>query len=327
MRSGVSAMSEVAVIGAGAWGTALAVQAARAGRSVLLWARDPGRAAAMQAERTTPRLPGLVLPAGITVVSELPCASVSLLVVPVQHMRKVVSMLPGVGVMAVCAKGVEAGTHALPLEILSAVRPGRAACVLSGPNFAHEVAAGLPAAAVVAGTDEAVRAAVIAALASPSFRLYGNDDPIGAQVGGAAKNVVAIAAGVVVGAGLGENARAALVTRGLAEMARLAVALGGRGETVAGLSGLGDLLLTCTGTSSRNFSLGLELGRGRALAEILAGRSAVTEGVATAPALVARAAGAGVVMPIAAAVAAVMQGEMDVRGAVAALLARPLRDE
>jgi glycerol-3-phosphate dehydrogenase (NAD(P)+) len=197
--------------------------------------------------------------------------------------------------------------------------------VLTGPTFAHELAAGLPAAAVVAGP--AARADIIAGLATPAFRLYGNEDAIGAQVGGAAKNVVAIAAGVVVGAGLGENARAALVTRGLAEIARLAVALGGQAATVAGLSGLGDLLLTCTGTASRNFSLGLELGRGRALADILAGRGAVTEGVRTAPALVARAARAGVAMPIAAAVAAVMEGRIDIETAARELLARPLKEE
>ena len=163
--------------------------------------------------------------------------------------------------------------------------------MLTGPNFAHEIAAGLPAAAVVAAADAGLREAVAAALGTPSFRLYGNDDPIGAQVGGAAKNVIAIAAGAVIGAGLGENARAALITRGLAELARLAVALGGRAETVMGLSGLGDLLLTCTGPASRNYSLGLALGRGEKLADVLAARSAVTEGVATAPALVARAGG------------------------------------
>lgn len=320
-------MNEVAVIGAGAWGTALAVQAARAGRRVALWARDPARAAEMAATRRSPRLPGVVLAPAITVVSQLPEAPVTLLAVPLQHMRAVAAGLPGAGIVAVCAKGVEGATLALPLEVLAQALPGRPGCMLTGPNFAHEVAAGLPAAAVVAGPDEALRAAVVAALATPAFRLYGNDDAVGAQVGGAAKNVVAIAAGVVVGAGLGENARAALVTRGLAEMARLAAALGGRAETVAGLSGLGDLLLTCTGTASRNFSLGLQLGQGRGLDEILAGRSAVTEGVATAPALVARAAQAGVALPIAAAVAAVMQGGLDVPGAVAALLARPLRDE
>lgn len=319
-------MNEIAVIGAGAWGTALAMQAAAAGREVLLWARDPGRAAAMQRERAAPRLPGIRLADSIRVVSDLPAAGVTLLVVPLQHMRDVASRLPGDGPIAVCAKGVEIGSHFLPLEVLAQVQPGRAACVLSGPNFAHEVAAGLPAASVVAGREE-VRAAVIAALGGGSFRLYGNDDPIGAQIGGAAKNVVAIAAGVVVGAGLGENARAALVTRGLAEIARLAVALGGKAETVSGLSGLGDLLLTCTGTSSRNFSLGRELGQGRTLADILASRSSVTEGVHTAPALVARAHLAGVAMPIAEAVAAVMEGVLSVRGAIEALMRRPLRDE
>lgn len=312
-------MSEVAVIGAGAWGTALAIQAARAGNRVILWARDPERA------RAAPRLPGIALPQAVTLTGDLPDAPLTLLAVPVQYMRAIAARLPGRGLVAVCAKGVEEATLALPLEILAETRPGRPACVLTGPNFAHEVAQGLPAAAVVAGPP--ARAQAIAALATPGFRLYGNDDAIGAQVGGAAKNVVAIAAGMVVGAGLGENARAALVTRGLAEIARLAAALGGRAETVSGLSGLGDLLLTCTGASSRNFSLGVELGRGRPLDAILAGRSAVTEGVRTAPALVARAARAGVAMPVAEAVAAVVQGRLDVAEAAAALLARPLRDE
>ena len=319
-------MSEIAVIGAGAWGMALAVQAARAGREVVLWARDPGRAGEIGTSRMNPRLPGVVLPASIRVTAALPEAAITLMAVPLQHMRGIVAGLPGTGPVVVCAKGVEQGSLLLPLEVLATERRDREGAGRTGPNFAHEVAAGLPAAAVVAGR-EAVRAAVMAAIGTPGFRLYGNDDAIGSQVGGAAKNVVAIAAGVVVGAGLGENARAALVTRGLAEMARLAVALGGRAETVAGLSGLGDLLLTCTGTSSRNFSLGLEVGQGRGLDAVLAERSAVTEGVATAPALAARAAAAGVGMPSVEAVAAVMQGNMDVRRAIAALLMRPLRDE
>ena len=320
-------MNDVAVIGAGAWGTALAIQAAIAGRSVVMWARDPTRAAAMQVSRVNPRLPGALLPPGVRVVSTLPDAVIALVVVPLQHMRSAIAGLPGGGTVVVCAKGVEAGRLRLPLEVAAEVLPGRPLAFLSGPNFAHEVAAGLPAAAVVAARDEAVRAEVIAAIGGATFRLYGNDDPIGAQVGGAAKNVIAIAAGVVVGAGLGENARAALVTRGLAEMARLAVALGGRAETVAGLSGLGDLLLTCTGGASRNFSLGLELGNGHGLAEVLAARTSVTEGVVTAPALVARAAEVAVAMPICAAVAAVMHGRMDVRGAISALMGRKLRDE
>ena len=317
-------MNSVAVIGAGAWGTALAIQAARAGRSVTLWARDPAR---ILSNRENPRLPGHILPDAIRVTGEFPNGELVLLAVPLQHFRKIAARLPVGGPVVVCAKGVEAGSLKLPLEILDQVLPGRPAAVLTGPNFAHEIAAGLPAAAVVAATDPALRVAVVAALATPGFRLYGNDDPVGAQVGGAAKNVVAIAAGAVIGAGFGENARAALVTRGLAELMRLAVALGGRAETVAGLSGLGDLLLTCAGASSRNYSLGIELGRGRALEEILAGRSGVTEGVATAPALVARAGRAGASVPICEAVAAVLTGRITVRQAMDALQARPLRDE
>jgi glycerol-3-phosphate dehydrogenase (NAD(P)+) len=229
--------------------------------------------------------------------------------------------------LVVVAKGVERGSLKLPLELAAEVRPGLAAAVLSGPNFAHEVAAGLPAAAVVAGLDAGLRAGAATLLGSPGFRLYGSDDPVGVQVGGAAKNVIAIAAGAVIGAGLGENARAALVTRGLAEISRLAVALGGRVETAAGLSGLGDLLLTAAGPGSRNTSLGLELGRGRALASVLAGRIGVTEGVATAPALVARATASGVELPICEAVADLLGGRVTVAEAMARLLARPRRDE
>ena len=199
--------------------------------------------------------------------------------------------------------------------------------MLTGPNFAHEIAAGLPAATVAAAAEAAVREAVAAALGTPAFRIYGNDDPMGAQVGGAAKNVVAIAAGAVTGAGLGENARAALVTRGLAELARLAVALGGRADTVAGLSGLGDLLLTCTGASSRNYSLGFALGRGEPLDHILGRRDAVTEGVATAPALVARAAEVGAELPVCAAVAGIVTGRLTLAQAIDLLLSRPRKDE
>lgn len=312
------------VVGAGAWGTALALQAARAGRQVTLWARDPGP---ILATRHSPRLSCHRLPDSITVTGRLDVAGFDavLLALPVQHLAAVAAGLPGRAPMVVCAKGLEAGTHRLPLEILADLHPGRPATVLTGPNFAHEVAAGLPAAAVLAGTDGALRTALAEMIASPEFRIYGNDDPLGAQLGGAAKNVIAIAAGAVIGAGLGENARAALVTRGLAELGRLVVALGGRAETVAGLSGLGDLLLTCTGPASRNFSLGLALGRGLTLPEILAGRSTATEGIATAPALVARAAGTD--LPVCSAVAALLDGRLRLNQAIAALLARPRRDE
>ena len=328
-------MSSVAVIGAGAWGTALAIQAARAGNAVTLWARDPALAEAIVASRENLRLPGIRLPEPILVTSAMPdAADAVLLAVPTQHLRGVLGRLPiGLAPLVVCAKGVEQTTLRLPLEIAADVRPGAPSAILTGPNFAHEIAAGLPAAAVVAASDAGVRGSIAALLGTPSFRLYGNDDPIGAQVGGAAKNVIAIAAGAVTGAGLGENARAALITRGLAELSRLAVALGGRAETVMGLSGLGDLLLTCTGPASRNYSLGLALGRGERLADVLAARSAVTEGVATAPALVARAAapgstpGASVDLPICAAVASLLAGRTTLAEAIAAILARPRRDE
>ncbi len=311
--------ANVAVIGAGAWGCALALQAYRAGRKVTLWARDPARAGE--------RLPTAKLPPEIAVTGTLPASDLVLLAVPLQHLRGIAAALPPGGPLVCCAKGIETGTLALPLDILAEVQPGRPAAVLTGPSFAAEVAAGLPTAVVLAAETEMLRGEAIAALATPPFRLYGNDDPVGAQIGGAAKNVIAIAAGAVIGAGLGENARAALITRGLAELARLAAALGGRAETVGGLSGMGDLLLTCTSERSRNYSFGLALGRGARPADILAARSGVTEGVATAPALVARALKLGVAVPVCAAVAAVLAGRITLAQAIAALLARRLRDE
>jgi len=323
----------IAVIGAGAWGTALAIQADRAGQSVMLWARDAARAALMAQSRANERLlPGVPLPRGITVTANatqaLQDAALILLVVPAQALRPVMQSLPTLSApVLICAKGVEAGSLMLPLEVLAEIHPGISAGVLSGPNFAHEIARGLPAAAVVASADSGLRALGVTRLGSPGFRLYGGDDPVGAEIGGAAKNVIAISAGAVMGAGLGENARAALITRGLAEISRLAVALGGRADTVAGLSGLGDLLLTATGPGSRNTSLGMALGRGENLTDILGARQGVTEGVATAPALVARAARLGVEIPICAAVAELVSGRLTVREAVAQLLSRPSRAE
>ena len=312
-------MDSIAVIGAGAWGLALAMQAVRAGRRVTLWARQPAQVGA--------RLPGIVLPPEITVTGTLPGAELVLLAVPLQHLRAVAAALPPGGPLICCAKGIEQTSLALPLDILAGVQPGRPAAVLTGPSFAAEVAAGLPTAVVLAADGAQLRRDAVAALATPAFRLYGNDDPIGAQVGGAAKNVIAIAAGAVIGAGLGENARAALITRGLAELGRLAVALGGRAETVSGLSGMGDLLLTCTSDASRNYSFGRALGAGARPADILAARAGVTEGVATAPALVARALQLGVAVPVCAAVAAVLGERITLAQAIAALLARRLRDE
>jgi glycerol-3-phosphate dehydrogenase (NAD(P)+) len=321
-------MSEIAVLGAGAWGTALAIQAARAGNDVVLWARNG--ADTIAASRESPRLPGHLLPERVRVTGDLSLLTgMVIAAVPTQSLRAALGGLSNARELVICAKGIETGTLRLPLEIAAEARLGCIAAVLTGPNFAHEVASGQPAAAVVASLDLAMREAVTACLATPSFRLYGSDDPVGAQLGGAAKNVIAIAAGAVTGAGLGENARAALITRGLAELARLTVALGGRAETVMGLSGLGDLLLTCTGPSSRNFSLGLALGRGETLAAILAARRAVTEGVATAPALLARAqeVAQAVDMPICEAVAALLAGRTTLREAISTLLARPRRDE
>lgn len=320
-------MNDIAVIGAGAWGTALAIVAAQSGRHVSLWARDASRAEAMRQTRRNPRLPDVILPAAIEVVDRLPQARITLLAVPLQHLRSISQSLPWADILVVCAKGIEATTSRLPLEILAETQPRGRHAVLTGPNFASEISRLLPAAAVVASEDAAVRAEIVARLATPQFRLYGNADAIGAQIGGAAKNVIAIAAGAAIGAGLGENARAALITRGLAELVRLSDALGGQAATIAGLSGLGDLLLTCTGVSSRNFSLGLALGQGRALADIMAERSTVAEGVATAPALLARASQSGVLLPICAAVAAVINGAATVPQMMDSLLARPLRDE
>jgi glycerol-3-phosphate dehydrogenase (NAD(P)+) len=315
----------IAVVGAGAWGTALALHAVRAGCRVTLWARNPGK---INANRESPRLPGFRLPDSVTVTGSLPAFGhhVIVIAVPMPHLRAVLAQLAPQAPLLIGAKGVETGSLRLPLEIAAELHPSVPAALLTGPNFAHEVAAGLPTAAVVAASDPGLREHLAGLLATPRFRLYGNDDPEGAQLGAAAKNVIAIAAGVVIGAGLGENARAALVTRGLAELGRLVAAGGGKARTVTGLSCLGDLLLTCTGPTSRNYSLGLALGRGESLAAVLAGRTAVTEGVATAPALVARA-GVALDLPICRAVAALLEGRTTLGEAMTSLLARPRRDE
>ncbi len=306
-------MRRVAIIGAGAWGTALAIHAARAGLAVSLTTRAHGRVAT--------RLPGCDLPASVAVSADPPAhADAILLAVPMQHLREtLVRLLPQAAVV-LCCKGLESGTGKLPLDVLADVHPCCPAAVLTGPNFAAGIAAGQPAAAVLAASDPQLRTQLIGLLGTQSFRLYGNNDLVGAQLGGAAKNVIAIAAGVVMGAGLGENARAALITRGLAELSRLIVAQGGRAETAAGLSGLGDLALTCTGAGSRNFAYGMALGGGTPPSG-----SGVVEGVATAPALVARA--CGVELPICAAVADLLAGRLTVEGALTSLLARPVRDE
>ena len=324
-------MSEVIVYGAGAWGTALAIHAARLGHGVTLWARDAARAAEMQRARVNARLlPGGAFPDSLRVTHDMAPggAALGILAVPMQPLRAVLAGLPrGLPPLLLVCKGLEADTLRLPLEVLAEARPDLAGGILSGPNFAHEVAAGLPAASVAAARDPALVTAAQGLLSGQALRLYGSEDVLGVQLGGAAKNVLAIAAGISTGAGLGENARAALITRGLAELSRLVVGLGGRAETAAGLSGLGDLILTAMGSSSRNASLGFALGRGMTLAQALAGRAGVTEGIATAPALLERARAAGVELPICAAVVGVLEGRLDVQGALAALMARPLRGE
>ncbi len=317
-------MSRIAVLGAGAWGTALALHAARLGHDVALWARSG--AEEMAASRRNPRLPGIPLPAPMRITATpalaMERADFAILAVPVQHMRAALAGLPLLPLL-VASKGVEAGTGLFPSEILGRSRLG----VISGPNFAAEVAVGLPAAGVLASSDAGLVELGLAALGGTTLRLYSSEDVLGVQAGGAAKNVLAIAAGAAMGAGLGENARAALITRGLAELARLVQALGGRAETASGLSGLGDLLLTACSNTSRNTALGERLGRGESLEQALAESRGVAEGVASAPALLLRAERMGVDMPICAAVAAMLAGQASVREAMGALLARPSRPE
>jgi glycerol-3-phosphate dehydrogenase (NAD(P)+) len=253
------------------------------------------------------------------------CAII-LVVVPAQHLRAVLSQaaIPATTPLVLCAKGIEAGSHELMVEVAQSLVPNPIA-VLSGPSFAAEVARGLPCAITLACSDSALGERLVTAMARPTFRLYQSDDVVGAEIGGAVKNVLAIACGVVEGAGLGLNARAALIARGFAEMTRFGIARGARAETLAGLSGLGDLVLTCSSENSRNFRLGVGLGQGRPIAELLAG-PAVAEGAATAPVLVEAAHAAGVEMPICAAVAALLAGA-PVRETIGALLARPLKAE
>jgi glycerol-3-phosphate dehydrogenase (NAD(P)+) len=314
-------------VGAGAWGTALAIHALAAGNGVSLVARDAPTCLALRSRRENSRLAGVRLPEALEITDRIPAAATMIIwAVPTRHMRTAMMQfsLPAVP-MVICAKGLEAGSNLLPLEVAAAALPGCSLAVLSGPNFAHEVARGLPAAAVVASENTSVRNYIRDSFGTTWFRIYGNDDPIGTQVGGAGKNVIAIAAGAVIGAGLGENARAALVTRGLSELSRVAVALGGRSETVMGLSGLGDLLLTCTGPSSRNFSLGFALGQGRSLSEALSTISGVAEGVPAAAALVGRSGPTDI--PICQAVASLLDGRITLNQAIAQLLSRPPRNE
>jgi glycerol-3-phosphate dehydrogenase (NAD(P)+) len=323
------------VVGAGAWGTALAQLCARAGLGVTLWTREPALARSLaETGRNDLYLPGVTLAPAICATSDLAdlsSADLILATTPAQHMRGVLAGLKpklhaGAPVI-LCAKGVEQGSLKLMTQVLAEALPQARPAVLSGPSFAAEVAQGLPTAVTLACPDLALREALARALASPTFRPYLTDDLIGAEAGGAVKNVLAIACGVVEGRGLGRSAHAALITRGFAEMTRFGVALGGRAETLAGLCGLGDLVLTCSSPQSRNMSVGLALGRGETLAAALAGKRSVAEGVASAPAVRALGERLGVEMPISEAVAKVVAGEIGVERAIEDLLSRPLKSE
>jgi len=322
----------IGVIGAGAWGTALAQMLASDGREVILWAYEPEVVAAINAEHRNPLyLPSATLAPTIRATGDLgDLAEIDtvLVVTPAQVLGRVLGGLARPPRdLVLCSKGIEAGTGRLMNDAAREASPGSAIAVLSGPTFAHEVAAGLPTAVTLAcegGRAQWERLAP--AIARPAFRPYYSDDVTGAEIGGAVKNVLAIACGVVEGLALGQNARAALIARGFSEMLRFGEALGAETETLSGLCGLGDLVLTCSSTSSRNFSLGKALGEGARAADLMADRRTVAEGAHTAPVLADLAARRGIAMPIVAAVDAILKGE-DARKVVAALLARPLRAE
>ena len=323
------------VIGAGAWGTALAQVAGWAGLEVRLQAREPEVIESIRARRVNEAfLPGVQLDERLEVtgdLADLGDCDLILAVPPAQHMRSTLAASaahhrPGTPVI-LCSKGIERGSLKLMTEVLAETLPEAPAAVLSGPSFAGEVARGLPSAVTLACADETLGQALMNTLSAPTFRPYLADDLIGAEVGGAIKNVLAIACGMSEGKGLGRSAHAALITRGFAEMTRMGVALGGRAETVAGLCGLGDLVLTCSSPQSRNMSLGLALGQGQTIEQALAGKRSVAEGYESAPAVRELAEKTGVDMPISMAVAALLAGETTVDAAIEGLLSRPLKVE
>ncbi len=326
-------MTHIGIIGAGAWGTALAQVAAGGGADVTLWAREPDVVAAINTtHENTAFLKGIALSPRIHATSDmaaLGAADLLLVVAPAQHVRSVVAGLaayiaPQVP-LVLCAKGIEQATGLLVGEIVASIAPNPLA-VLSGPTFANEVARGLPTAITLAASDEALGRRLVELLGQPGFRPYWSPDVIGAEIGGAVKNVLAIACGIAAGRALGENAKASIITRGFAELLRFGAAKGAKPETLMGLCGLGDLILTCGSAQSRNMSLGMALGQGMSAAEALAGKSTVAEGAATAPVLARLASDMGIDMPICQAVNAILGGAA-VTGTIGALLARPYRDE
>ncbi len=319
----------VAVIGAGAWGTALASVAARAGRDVVLYARNSESAAEIAATRANPKLSGVRLEASVKVTDDMAAAAradIILIATPAQNLREAVSALAphlarATPVIA-CAKGIERGTHKFMTEVIAETAPNAIPAILSGPSFAEDVARGLPTAVTLAAKDEALASALVQALGSSTFRPYHTSDVRGVEIGGAAKNVLAIAAGIVVGRKFGASAQAALTTRGFSELVRLGRACGARGETMAGLSGLGDLILTCGSPQSRNFTLGIALGRGEQRP-----RDRLAEGEFTAPVLIELAASQNVDMPVSNAVAAILSGATTIDAAIESLLTRPFKAE
>jgi glycerol-3-phosphate dehydrogenase (NAD(P)+) len=327
----------VAVLGAGSWGTALAIHLGSVGQHVALWGRDEGLIEEMRARHANPTyLPDVTLPDAVqptaSLTQALDGARHVIVAVPSHGLRSVVRaaapMLRPDAVLVSATKGIEAGSLQRMSEVIAGETGGRhPVVVLSGPSFAAEVAQHLPTALVAASEDESAVASVQAAFGGPSFRLYGSSDVVGIEVGASLKNIIAIAAGVTESMNLGHNALAALITRGLAETSRLACAMGGRRESLAGLSGLGDLVLTCTGSLSRNRHVGFELGRGRKLDEILAGMKMVAEGVRTTTAALALGERHGVELPIAAQMAEVLAGRVTPRAAVGTLMLRPQRGE
>jgi glycerol-3-phosphate dehydrogenase (NAD(P)+) len=325
----MGAFQSVAVIGAGAWGTALATVAARAGRSVTLWARNAEHAARIASTRENPRLPGVTLAPDIVVTSELaPAARADILLIatPAQHLRGAVNALAshlasGAPIIA-CAKGIEHGTHKFMTDVIAEAAPNSRPAILSGPSFADDVARGLPTAVTLAAKDDALASALVQTLGSSTFRPYHSTDVRGVEIGGAAKNVLAIAVGIAVGRKLGASAQAALTTRGFAELARFGRALGARSETLGGLSGLGDLILSCASPQSRNFALGLALGRGET-----APAGKLAEGEFTAPVLIELAASQTIEMPVSQAVASILAGKTTIDAAISGLLTRPFKAE
>jgi glycerol-3-phosphate dehydrogenase (NAD(P)+) len=330
-------MSTITVLGAGSWGTALSVHLARERRTVRLWARDPQLAGRMSATRENPSyLPGAILPPGVTTTSALDvaldAAAFVIVAVPSHGVRAVVRaaapLIASNAILVSATKGLEVETHARMSQVIADETAGRfPVVVLSGPSFAAEVARGLPAAVLAASSDAGAAARVQEHFRGRGLRLYVSDDVPGVEIGGAIKNVIAIAAGAVDGLGLGQNAMAALITRGLAEISRLACAEGGRRDTLAGLSGLGDLVVTCTGGLSRNRHVGVELGRGRSLSDILRGMHMVAEGIRTTGAALALGGRHGIELPIAAQMAEVLGGRSSPAEAVEALMGRRQRAE